>query len=204
MTTLPDVPNLPSSERQLEAETRPQSASRLTPGSFLAPGLTVLWHPDVGRVGEQAALTALASGRPEYLSRREPAFGPPGEPASRPLADPYVSRTPIRLEPGATPGSVRLTAGETRTPLAIDGEPVSGPREISAAEIERGVVLLLANRVALLLHFLDPLGAPGLPHFGLVGESLAILALRREIVRVAALDVPVLLRGATGTGKELV
>jgi two-component system nitrogen regulation response regulator GlnG len=58
--------------------------------------------------------------------------------------------------------------------------------------------------VALLLHFLDPLGAPGVPHFGLVGESLAAVQLRREIGRVAGLPVPVLLRGATGTGKELV
>ncbi|MEA2695127.1 MAG: hypothetical protein QOJ16_4514 [Acidobacteriota bacterium] len=198
------MPNLPSAQRQLEAETRPQSASRLTLGSLLAPGLTILWHPDAERVGEQAALTALASGRPEYLSRREPAFGPPGEPASRPLADPYVSRTPIRLEPGAAPGAVLLTAGETRTPLSVNGEPVSGPREVSAAEVERGAVLLLANRVALLLHFLDPLGVPGVPRFGLVGESLAVVQLRREIGRVAALPVPVLLRGATGTGKELV
>jgi two-component system nitrogen regulation response regulator GlnG len=198
------VLNRPSSERQLEAETRPQSASRLTLGSLLAPGLTILWHPDVGRVGEQAALTGLAAGRMELLSRREPAFGPPGEPAVRPLADPYVSRSPIRIEPGAAAGSIRLAAGEAGTPLAVDGEPMAEPREVSAAEIERGSVLLLANRVALLLHFLDPLGAPGVPRFGLVGESLALVQLRREIARVAALEVPVLLRGATGTGKELV
>jgi two-component system nitrogen regulation response regulator GlnG len=188
----------------LDDETRPQSASRLSLDSLLSPGFTILWHPDLGRVGEQAALTALAAGRPELLSRREPAFGPPGEPASRPLADPYVSRSPIRIEPGAAAGSVRLGPGEAGTPLVISGEATGASREISAEEIERGVVLLLANRVALLLHFLDPLGAPELPHFGLVGESLAIVSLRREIERVAALDVPVLLRGATGTGKELV
>jgi two-component system nitrogen regulation response regulator GlnG len=197
----------PSSEHPLDDETRPQSASRLSFGFLLSPGLTILWHPEVGRVGEQAALPALSAGRPELLSRREPTFGPPGEPASRPLADPYVSRSPIRIEPGATPGSLRINPGEAGTPLAIFGEPIHSqgePREISAEEIERGVVLLLANRVALLLHLIDPLGAPGVPHFGLVGESLAIVSLRREIERVAALDVPVLLRGATGTGKELV
>jgi len=204
VATLPGVSNPPTSQRQLEAETRPQSASRLNFGSLLAPGLTVLWHPDLDRVGEQAALTSLAAGRPEYLSRREPVFGQPGEPASRPLADPYVSRSPIRIEPGADAGSIRLTTSDARIPLAVDGEPVGELREVSAAAIERGAVLLLANRVVLLLHVLDPLGAPGVPRFGLVGESLAVVQLRREIDRVAALSVPVLLRGATGTGKELV
>jgi two-component system nitrogen regulation response regulator GlnG len=41
-------------------------------------------------------------------------------------------------------------------------------------------------------------------HFGLVGESEGILRVRHEIRRVADLEVPVLLRGETGTGKELV
>jgi len=191
-------------ERQLEAETRPQSASRLSTGFQLLPGLTVLWHPDLSRVGEQAPLTALASGRPEGISRREPVFAQPGETVARPLADPYLSRSPIRLERGAAPGSIRLACGETHTSVVLDGVPVPEARELTAADVERGAVLLLANRVVLLLHLLDPLGALRMPSFGLVGESAAIVQLRREIERVAALPVPVLLRGATGTGKELV
>jgi len=198
------VSNSPTVERQLEAETRPQSAGLLATGSQLVPGLTVLWHPDVARVGERVALTALASGRAEGLSRREPAFAQPGEAVARPLADPYLSRSPIRLERGAAPGSLRLVCGETRTPLILDGVPVPEARELATAEIERGAVLLLAGRVVLLLHLLDPLSARREPAFGLVGESAAIVQLRREIERVAALPVPVLLRGATGTGKELV
>ncbi|HSS49778.1 MAG TPA: sigma-54 dependent transcriptional regulator, partial [Thermoanaerobaculia bacterium] len=51
---------------------------------------------------------------------------------------------------------------------------------------------------------LDPVGQVTLPQFGLVGESAPMLQLRREIQRVAPLDVAVLLRGETGTGKELV
>ncbi len=38
----------------------------------------------------------------------------------------------------------------------------------------------------------------------LVGESLAMVELRRTVERVAAADVPVLITGETGTGKELV
>jgi DNA-binding NtrC family response regulator len=40
--------------------------------------------------------------------------------------------------------------------------------------------------------------------FGLVGESRAIRRLRSEIVKIAPCDVPVLLTGETGTGKEIV
>jgi two-component system, NtrC family, nitrogen regulation response regulator GlnG len=191
----------------LEDETRPQSAGRSATAPLLVPGLTVLWHPDVQRVGERVALTALAAGRAEHLSRREPHFGQPGGVATRPLGDPYVSRSPIRIERGTAPGAIRLVCGETPTPLCLDGEPVGEIRELTAPEVERGAVLLLANRVVLLLHLLDPLGVPGvsgIPRYGLVGESAAIVQLRREIERVAGLAVPVLLRGATGTGKELV
>ena len=71
-----------------------------------------------------------------------------------------------------------------------------------AAEIERGVAMVLSHRVALWLHTVDPVPA-SVPDFGLVGESEPIVRLRQEIQAAAQLDVPVLLRGETGTGKEL-
>jgi two-component system, NtrC family, nitrogen regulation response regulator GlnG len=170
------------------------------------PGLTVLAHSDLQRTGERVALLELASGREERLSRLEPAFGAPGEPGRRPLADPYLSRKPLWLLPEPD-GGIRL-AGRG-SPIAViaviaEGEPVQGERVFTRSEIERGVVLLLADRIALLLHRFRPVSDPGLPRFGLVGESDPLLELRRQIRQVADLDVPVLLRGETGTGKELV
>jgi two-component system nitrogen regulation response regulator GlnG len=191
-------------EPWLETQTRASGEAWRPIGPILIPGLTILYHPDLRRIGDRAPLASLASGREELLSRRDPDFSPPGPPGRRPLEDPHLSRTPLHLRPGPEPGSVRLVRGGCATAVAADGEPLGAERLFSAAEIERGVVLLLAQHVVLLLSLLDPTLPGGLPRYGLVGESPGIIRLRQEIRRVAGLAVPVLLRGATGTGKELV
>jgi len=141
------------------------------------------------------------------LSRAEPGFAPPGETAVQPLAVPYLSRRPWLLQPAAG-GGVRLLRGDSPMPLAahVAGhhEPVDSEASFSAAEVDRGVVLLLAGHVVLLLHRFRPVFPGSLPRYGLVGLSDSLLDLCRQIARVADLHVPVLLRGASGTGKELV
>ncbi len=188
----------------LEADTRASGYQRQTAASLLVPGLTLLYHPDLERTGERARLPGLPSGREELLSRSQPDFAPPDRPVRRPLEDAYLSRQPLRLLPGPEPGSVRLVRAGSRTPVAANGEHVAEERIFSADEVERGVVLLLANRVVLLLSLLHPVSPTGLPRFGLVGEGPAALQLRREILRVAPVATPVLIRGETGTGKELI
>ena len=177
---------------------------------ILVPALTILWHPDVRRVGERALLARL--GRPGgevELSRLEPLFAAPedirrpdplGHPA--PLIDPHISRRPTRLV-GAEDGAVRILDPATRIRATPVGRSVDGGIAFTVAELDAGVILLLADRVALVLHRL-PSPPPRPPRYGLVGDSAAMLDLRRQIERVAPLDVPVLLRGATGSGKELV
>jgi two-component system nitrogen regulation response regulator GlnG len=193
-----------SGTRQVEAVT--WQRERRQRGRARIPALTLLAHPDPARVGERTVLSLLPAGREALLSRTQPGFAPPGTTTFRSLDDPWLSRTPLRLTRGPETGGVRLVVGESPLQVSADGAPVADSREIPAAEVERGVVLELAGRVALLLHNLteDPEPAPPVPGFELVGESAGIVRVRREIARVADLDVPVLLRGETGTGKELV
>lgn len=192
----------PRSENRLETQTWSTPAGKSQP-SLTVPGLTILGHPQIHRVGERTALLDLSSGREALLSRAEPGFAPPGEPALQPLAVPYLSRRPWLLRPTAG-GGVQLVRGDSPMSLAANEEPVDSEASFSAAEVDRGVVLLLAGRVVLLLHRFRPVFPGSLPRYGLVGLSDPLLDLCRQIARVADLNVPVLLRGESGTGKELV
>jgi len=164
------------------------------------PALTILFHPQVRRVGARAYLGQTVRGQEARLSRLEPDFEQPG--SREPLNDPYLSRRPIRFLP--VPGGIEVRLDEGHMRISLNGQPVDGSRVLSPAEIREGVVLEIAGRVVLLLHLFVPPRLPICEPHGLVGESSAIAQIRAEIHRVADLAVPVLIRGATGTGKELV
>jgi len=170
-------------------------------GSELVPALVIASHVVASRVGERLLLYGLAPGRPLELSRNAPDFSRPSGGLARPLSDPFVSRRPVQLEaqPG---GALSLAVPEDGMAVEIDGEPVRGARVIRAKEIEAGVVLKLADRVVLVLCLVEP-AATG-DDMGMVGDSAATCRLRRSIAQVADLEVPVLIRGETGAGKELV
>src|SRR5918992_4363946 len=92
-----------------------------SPGAV--PALTVLFHPDVRRVGEWAVLHESLLGRETLVSRLHPEFSAPGRIAGEPLADRYLSRQPLRFGPAAG-GGVILSIGESRTRVEVDGAAV--------------------------------------------------------------------------------
>jgi two-component system, NtrC family, nitrogen regulation response regulator GlnG len=188
---------MPAWEEELQGERRKRARARV-------PGLTILFHPDTRRVGERVHLGGLPAGRTVYLSRTEPEFSQPGDSFFRPLEDRHLSRSPLRIATADDTGALRLSIGESRTRVVADGTPVIDSRVFSPRDLERGAVLELAGRIVLLLHLVPAQTVQVLDRCGLVGDSEAILRVRHEIRRVADLDVPVLLRGETGTGKELV
>lgn len=157
---------------------------------------TVLCHPDMSRVGGRALIGARGAVN-AVLSRTEPSFDTsPGG-----LDTPRVSRRPVTL---TVRGDVLTVAVDAdRADVLVDGVPAAPTLTLAAAALDPGVVIQLGHSVALLLHLGKLVRRPQ-RSLGLPGGSDAIARLRDEVTRVADLDVPVLLRGGTGAGKELV
>jgi len=159
--------------------------------------LTLLHHPDHRRVGERVRFPA---GQQLDISRLEPIFRTPRGAIIGPLDDPFLSRTPIHMS--TTPqGSVSLRG--RRGGWSVDGVGQDEGVFLGTGRVEGGVVIGLGDRVVLLLHRCPALNVANARH-GLVGDSAALEDVRRNIDRVASQDVPVLVRGETGVGKEIV
>ena len=167
------------------------------------PSLTVLWHPEVERVGDRARLEGLLRGDEVVVTRVGPGFLTPGSGRTAPLAHSSLDGLRLRFAPGTSFGGVRLEASGGGPPVAVDGTPLAGGRQVEADDLEAGLVLEVGEAVVLLLHQLPAVEQWEPVDYGLVGESETLVEVRREIRRVADLEVPVLLRGETGTGKEL-
>ena len=165
-----------------------------------APALTIAAHPDPTRVGDSLVLEELTVGGEVALSRHAPAFLSP-DGAAAPLADPFISRTPLRIVAGEG-GRVRVIAAPGGTAVSIGGSEHADV-EIGPLELGQGVPIALADRVVLVLHLVEREPVEADP-MGMVGQGHGIRALRRAVARVVDLQVPVLIRGETGTGKELV
>ncbi|UTY56248.1 sigma 54-interacting transcriptional regulator [Massilia sp. erpn] len=176
------------------------TSSSWSAGADAAPllGLTVLWHPDWQRVGQQ--YLAPECDVPLEVHRFAPGFSHAGGPAT-PLGHRGVARDPLRLQ-CARDGSITLTPPLSRMQLEADGVPVMAPLRLRPEQLEAGVVLQLGGAILLCLHWMRLLPQSA-PVHGLVGVSAAVLRLRRLIAQAAATTMPVLLLGETGTGKEV-
>ncbi|MEM8994045.1 MAG: sigma 54-interacting transcriptional regulator, partial [Acidobacteriota bacterium] len=183
-------------------ETEPETLEA-THGQGAPPlALIVIFHPDLERVGDRAFLGLLPAGEKVLVGRREPLFAPPRRGQLRGLGDRRLSRRGLELR-GLDGGGVEIDAGAWSNSLHVGRRQLEGTVELSAEALERGVSLMLSRRVVLWLHRRET-EADLTDGLGLVGESAGLVRLRNEIPAVAKASFPVLIRGETGTGKELV
>jgi transcriptional regulator with AAA-type ATPase domain len=159
--------------------------------------LTIVWHPDLGRVGEQYIDTRSEG---VQLSRAEPSFRRPFG-TDAPLLYGGISRQPVHVVP-VGPDAVELRVPESRMVVELDGQPIQGTLRLDSERIDAGVMLGLGRAVLLCLHWTWCLPRDN-PVPGLLGVGSAATQVRALIHAVAATDVPVLLLGETGCGKEV-
>lgn len=178
----------------------PKVATVATTEAFFA--VTLLSHAEPSRIGERAILGELTAGRPALISRLHPYFRwPRTDAAGTPLSDRRLSRDPLRLERDGQ--GLRLFRDHQSQSLELNGEPVGDQVLISKEDLAAGAVLEIGGRVALLLHLVERERLAS-RNYGLLGESDAVEHLRRQIDQTGPAPWPVLIRGETGSGKELV
>jgi two-component system nitrogen regulation response regulator GlnG len=188
-----------SKEAATLSSSRPAGHS---PKSDGVPALSILWHPDTSRIGAMFSFADVVEGQSVLVSRNSPDFGLPAQKPDS-LSDPYVSRNPC-LQIIRTADGLDLVPDESQGKVQLDGKPLDARVAISFADLSRSPVLTLARRIVLCVHTTMPtVRSPVSDDLGLLGFSDSIAAVREDIMSAAAVEVPVLIRGETGTGKEL-
>jgi DNA-binding NtrC family response regulator len=179
-------------------ETTREARRRARPPTPREPALVLAYHPDLARVGESFALGE----RVTEVSRLSPSLRDVAGGDAGPIDDPYVSRRPFVLR--RLPGGAVDVENVGGVEVAVGGGALAAgaARRLSAGEVGRGVDVTLANRVVFWLtsdH--EPRGEGEL---GMFGRSAAAHGLRSAVRDAAGARGPVLIRGETGSGKELV
>lgn len=166
------------------------------------PVAIIACHPDPNRLGEFASLDGLMQFKEQELNRHWPEFHPAGSSIGEGLGVPHVSRKAMRME-RISGLDIMLHRQHYSAPVHVDQQPLQERLLITEQDLERGVELSLGDHVML---WLTCMPMPSLVHddLGLVGVSAAMHKVRERIHKVAPADEPVLIRGATGCGKELV
>lgn len=186
-----DAPSASASDDPTTIASAPPENRREVERGAIRYALRILWHRDVSRIGTLGILPAEPT---SAVVRRSPPFDP--------IEDTCLSREPfVFITP--TEHDLEIRPGNTRTVVVVNGRRLDRPRAFSVAEAQAGIIMLLGNEIVVCLHQIEVPVQRG-PQLGLVGDSDAIERVRRQILDVAGLDAPVLVRGETGTGKELV
>lgn len=167
--------------------------------------LTVVFHPDRARIGASLKLGAVNASGTLHLDATTLGRDAPLFEDGFGLNEPHISRRALTFRHHAR-GLQLLNASENSyTQLGPDK---ASSMSLSFMELERGVAIRFGHAVVCWLRL-----APELAHesgepvdgsvAGFVGVSPQAINVRRLISIAASSDLPVLLRGESGVGKEV-
>ena len=161
-------------------------------------GLTILWHPDASRIGEQF-IGPDGEGTVE-ISRYSPLFFRPGQDGVA-IGHRAIARSPLQLRRTAG-DALEITPPASAMAVEVNGQVLERVMRFERADMARGLVIGLGGHVLLCVHWMTCFPRTNaLP--GLLGVSSAAIATRELIRQVAGTDLAVLLLGETGTGKDV-
>ena len=162
--------------------------------------LTIAFHPDTSRVGEQCILRHAMQGEPIKVNRNVPSFAQHGD-MPVPLEDSHISRSPVLLR--LEEEELVIDPTQTSTEVVLNSEWLREETRIPRWKVNRGVTLKLADRIMLCIHF-SQAGRGNSASRGLIGHGDAIDEVREMVGDLAADDDPALLLGEYGVGKRRV
>ena len=160
--------------------------------------LTIAWHPDLARIGDQY-IGGTEAGVIE-LSRFIPSFQQINGDAL-PIGHGGISRDPVRIVRDGSDG-ITICPPNSRMVVEVNGKEIQDITYLSAEQIEAGAILCLGRAVFVCIHWMRCLPKYN-PVDGFLGVGSSAIQ-TRDLIRLAATsDNTVLLLGETGTGKEV-
>jgi len=166
--------------------------------------LTIIFHPDVNRIGETAVVEQLAGEKAVLVGRLYPCFGRDVS-AGLPLTDRYISREALCFR--SLRDKLVLSKNISSCRVQVDGTELVVDTCLDNARLDAGVSILIGGRIVLLLRRVETnvkaISARAISG-AMLGSSVYMAKLRVQIYQLANTDLDLLIRGETGTGKELV
>ncbi|SNS67891.1 two-component system, NtrC family, nitrogen regulation response regulator GlnG [Azospirillum sp. RU38E] len=150
-------------------------------------------------------LAPLTAGKGEVyrISRHEPSFRTGNNQAQTPLADRHVSRQPLTIRRVAA-RTVEVTRPDSPMAVSVNGRLIERATTVSLDELGEDIIICLSDRIILsIFETVLPLQTDAARH-GLIGISKGLQRAWATVRQGAPTHLPMLLTGATGTGKELV
>jgi len=176
------------------------------PGHYTSRPLvcTIIFHPLTRRIGERFEVPARLGGEPLVVGRNGPGFRRAGDVMEASIDERHVSRRALLFSWQGD--SLHIERPRVASRAQVAGKELQDVIRLDPQQLSRGVPLMLSHTVVLLLRFDSPSvpGHGGTEDFGLLGGSNYLAGLREEIRRAARCEEDVLIRGETGSGKELV